>query len=467
MLNQDFEEDGFWWFPDNPDKKYAGEFKYEVEDSMILSIIELGTSLNIQESGNVISAIYGITTSGKLITLIDCFDNGSSWSSSGITKRKLSPRIAYIGSHIPIDDQLFRASYFNLNLAAKWLRNSGINIKNKESYREVEIDYREPDAIKVLIGDEFDLVIKRHLSNIPFKWFDMEDLKLEERVSFQIRPFKPMTLDYFIDKIYLLRDLLTIVCDRVCSINDISLECNFIDERSPGKKIHATTELLMDQHKYHSNLKKIDSRDFILVYSDVKDIFPIMLNKWFQIADKIRIVKDLYIAALYSPSKYIETEFLSLVQAIEVYHRRFLGGEYLSTEDFELKLKGPLTAAIDPTLPKNFKDAVKKRLEYFNEFSLSKRLKEIVKKFEPLIIQFFSNPVLIVRHIVEARNFLTHYSKSYKDDDFFNEVLIDRDFLKLLLDICFLNELGLDIDKISKLITKNNRYNRRIRFIAR
>lgn len=465
MLKENFCEDGYWWFPPNPDQKYPGVLKYVVDYGISLEISEIDAHLpTIRQSDNV-PVIYGVTSSGRLATLINSFDNGSSWSSSGISKRKLSPAVAFVGNHIPIDGQVFRACYFHLSHANKWLRNSGIEIVHKDAFSGLDIQYRKPPKIESWVGDKFKLGIIRNLASIPIGLFDLEEIQIKENVWFEIRPPNPMPLDFFLENVAILRDLLTIACDAVCETTAMDLECNLVGGLLNDTEKYPTVKLLANQPTYKSRNEPVDSREFLFIYPDVKDNFESVINKWYEAQDKLRVVKDLYISSLYSPFNYIETKFLSLSQACEVFHRRFFSGQYLLCNDFEERVQKPLVAAIPAGLDASYKDSLKTRIAYFNEYSLSKRMKDITKEYGTVLAVCFGDTKVISANIVSARNHLTHYTELTQDANFFNDIMKYTDYLKFVLDIAFLKVLGLSEGKILELVERNHAYVNRLKYI--
>ena len=75
--------------------------------------------------------------------------------------------------------------------------------------------------------------------------------------------------------------------------------------------------------------------DMLFTFKDISDRFEILLKNWFEKADTLGPVYDLYFGTLYNPRMYLQHQFLSLIQAIEVYHRRKFEGKYLSDDDYE------------------------------------------------------------------------------------------------------------------------------------
>ena len=154
---------------------------------------------------------------------------------------------------------------------------------------------------------------------------------------------------------------------------------------------------------------------------------------------------------------YLQHEFLSIIQAIESYHRRIHNGKYLSDIDYE-KIYDTLVEAISKEVDKDLKESLKQKLKYHNEFSLRKRLKEILKKCGVVVNLSNQYPTEFVEDVVNTRNFLTHYDKSIEfkvksGADLYQ--LVQK--LKFILEICFLIELEIPKERIRSLASRNQR----------
>jgi len=57
-------------------------------------------------------------------------------------------------------------------------------------------------------------------------------------------------------------------------------------------------------------------------YEEISDWTELILTKWFETSDKLAPIHELYFGSLYNSNMYLYHSFLSLVQAIESYHRR-------------------------------------------------------------------------------------------------------------------------------------------------
>ena len=93
-------------------------------------------------------------------------------------------------------------------------------------------------------------------------------------------------------------------------------------------------------------------------------------RNWFAKADWLDPVCALYFGTLYNPSRYLDLNFLSLVHAIEAYHRRGSDETDKPAGEHEARLKEILDAA-----PAAYRDWLGEKLRYSNELSLRRRLK--------------------------------------------------------------------------------------------
>jgi hypothetical protein len=163
---------------------------------------------------------------------------------------------------------------------------------------------------------------------------------------------------------------------------------------------------------------------------------------------------------------YVEHRFLSMVQAVESYHRQAIGGEYLTPEAYK-PVYSALVAAIPPTENSAFIAALKNRLRYHYQLALRKRLEDLVDLYGALASPVLPGPTTFVTRVVDTRNYLTHYDQDLRSraatglGHQFN--LIQR--LRVLLEVCFLCELGLPQEAVKKMIVKSWAYQYVLRMV--
>jgi hypothetical protein len=189
-------------------------------------------------------------------------------------------------------------------------------------------------------------------------------------------------------------------------------------------------------------------------YNDISDNFESYLKKWFENANSLKPMYDLYFGTIHSSNMYVDHKFLSLMQALETYHRRILGGNELSENDHSRRISEILTA-----IPEQYRQWLEEKLKYSNELSLRKRMKELISKYSDVMSLYISNLTNFKNKIVDTRNYMTHYDLSLKD-----KASNDTDLWKLakkleiLVEVCLLSEIGFTNTQIKNLFQRTQRY---------
>jgi len=152
-------------------------------------------------------------------------------------------------------------------------------------------------------------------------------------------------------------------------------------------------------------------------------------------------------------------------------------GKYEPNDEYGKSTYEILKEAVKPIIPdiKGFRDSVIKRLQYANEYSLSKRLRELTRTVKGLIDSYMPNDKTsgdntikdkdivdsfgftrsgksignFAQITVNTRNHLTHYDPESESDEKFvfaqekSEILKMTHRLAFILEICLLKEIGL------------------------
>lgn len=208
---------------------------------------------------------------------------------------------------------------------------------------------------------------------------------------------------------------------------------------------------------------KLDPNNILINYFEIAEDFFNILATWFEIFEKFKSFFYLYFVNMDS-NFTAELLFISYTQAIESYIRKSnYDNFYMDKDEYEWIYKD-LEAFINRNqyLSKSHKDSLKSRVKYGNEHSLRKRLKDLVESLDEFLLIDYLNDKYeqnFVNIVIENRNYYTHYDK--KDDlvkSGIKLVLLTLD-LRLLLELCILNEIGISKELIDK---KLKRYFRKI-----
>jgi len=493
---KEFEYKGDWFLPGRDDRKIKGVLKYSMSKGILLELE--GTFKTLQEivakagvpvingetsesllpssekadSLSLYPIILGLTKDGTLVTLYQCREIKLT-----ISKNKLvsftpldildsanscfSAEVAIIGCHFEKkDDIVFDSMSFEYPDVIKWLQVRPFSVKR-------EPDKERQEITKVYVTYHEDIHVETDDCKISFehKIQDNSDkvsyYNLESKTAIRITPNQSTHIEEFISYYEKnIESFLTLAFGKPVQSSVVEGR-NESEKRetSTGKPVYNDALIVINHRNISEASAPFDYSKVLFTYSDIKDNINEYLNNWFKKSKELKPVYDLYFAIPYNPRMYIEHKFLTLVQALEGYHRIVYGGKYVDDKEFE-EIKVALVEAIPENLERDFKDSLKDKIKYLHEFSLQRRLKEIMRQHEKIV-----NPLIgmkikdFAQRVKEIRNRLTHPDnageREFRDPKklYF---LIEK--LTVILKTCLLHEMGFPAEKIEELWSRNMRY---------
>lgn len=204
--------------------------------------------------------------------------------------------------------------------------------------------------------------------------------------------------------------------------------------------------------------RKVHPAEMLFTLGDIDGDFGRFLNNWFGKAERLGSVYDLYFATAYGCAAYMDDRFLSLVQAVEAYHRRALGTTELPEEEHEKRPEEVLSAA-----PDAHKDWLRGKLAYSNEPGLRKRLAEILcgdpEVMKPIFEVSSKKRDGFMYKDVETRNYLTHYDQGKKGTAATGRELHElTERLKSVLEACLVQEVGFEGERLKEVLSRKRRF---------
>lgn len=191
--------------------------------------------------------------------------------------------------------------------------------------------------------------------------------------------------------------------------------------------------------------------EFLFSLPEIAGMEEDCMRNWFTKAAWLDPVCALYFGALYNPSKYLDVNFLVLVQALEAYHRRACNDTDLPLADHQARMEEIIEAS-----PPAHRDWLEQKLAYSNELSLRRRLKSLFAQFSYLLDDLIPDPKTAVSAICDNRNYLTHYNPALKGRAATGaRLLFMVEVLKLIIQASFLHELALPDAKIREFIARS------------
>jgi ApeA N-terminal domain 1 len=461
---------GLWWSPSNPSDKVQGKLVTHSNNEAIL--ILQNTTISIRET-TYHPIMLGLSNTGEKITLID----------SRLSRPENPLSFVFFQTSFVIGAHFQSKEEIRFKTLEIWY--SYLDVWIKESNLDVQIT-TEIDGYKVTIAQV--LPNEKQTPDEAGQNFFMPPKPLVTFSSLE----NERNLEDFWRFAYQFQTLVSLAMGS----SVYPMEVKGVTENGITVSIH----YLLPKWMMETQVGIWDRMLFPL--SMVEEKLGEYLSNWFKKSELLRPVYELFFSTLYNPHLYLEGQFLNYVQALEAYHRRCgrFGGKYQSDEDYKT-LYEKFVAIIPQELSDDFKTSLKKgKLKYANEYSLRKRLKDLIMEIlgegniplTPFIIEldetqsqdtpvdFLEKGVIdmspfrffkpkpnyktdkgklnqFIEEVCDYRNYLAHSSEELETKKVGGYQLIDiTEQLKIVLEVCLLREIGFDSDSIYKIINRQS-----------
>ncbi len=463
-LMKPFEEAGSWWLPSREDRAVAGRLRFSHGSAGIR--LELIGSLQGDDwkayPASRYPSVLGRTVSGKEVTLCQCVcvitnATGPPGEENVTVVEEVEARQLLFGAHFPEGNAAtFREVELDFEHLGEWAAVEGsfgrphrvdqTDEGDSDGFR-TGIQFRVPPALEVEVP----------AATIRISYGMREELGLHDyvarrmvRVSFRLT--EAATSDEIRDRFLRpLQYFLTFACDAPCHVLAMRFTNELLGRRYGDHWVPTWIEAV------HSNWPEATgepqrSFEMLLPLSAVRDRLRPILQRWFQDWNDLRNAFDLLFTDILGPRLYLETHFLLLAQAAEVYHRRRFPGGVLSKEEHRQRKAAIFGAVEDEGLA----GWLKEKLAYSNEPTMRQRMERVFDHAGP-------QAQSLVRHdfakvVADTRNYLTHYDARLKDKAAKGESLYWLSIeVFTLLQLCLLQDLGVEEMEAWRLLRQTHR----------
>jgi hypothetical protein len=446
--------EGYWWTPEYSERKVPGTLKFGQETgiqlNLLTSIREDNSQLGSSEEVVQFDKILGKTTGGEDITIVDCMRSNASLSFGGTLTETYEGISLLVGQRFTGDIE-FSGLKIKSELINAWAERSATTIDStlfdKESSEPVQAEAGDVTEIKAEIPES----ITAQLDGINVEIVNEISTNINRRgggtitdeTIFKITSNEAISLDDLTNYSKNIEDFVSLALGKECLVEE--LVGIGTDERPDTEILYVIQGSKKDTqiHPYKTN--------FIL--PDVVDGFEEVMENWFNLVDEFSQPINLYFSTRYNDRMYVNNEFFSLIQSIEVYHRLSdqFDGSYLTEEEYE-KYKSELEGTIKAEFDEGFSSHLKNgTFEYANEYSLAKRITNLIRDIDHILEDLPWNYENQVRAMVDARNDLTHKGDAGVSTGQLHEFTL---ILRSLFEALILLDIGIDQDQIRERLGK-------------
>lgn len=452
-----FDEKGYWWLPSDPDDQIAGILSFDHSNGIRLELF--GT---FHPFANRIvpdlPIVHGVTI-GRKATLYNSVYSGRGFGSPGFEHSTLRATHILFGHLFENPDEI-RFSSFSVKyqFLEEW---AGLKVfsteRDSDPRSEIRrVIYARPKSREIRVKG-----IKIELDSEFTPGGDaIREVRLAHSNLVRMTFGQPISLDEFLSgPNFLLENLFTLAIGRPTpAVGIVARSEALFESDSNGENFPLSVEILYPNPVIPQLPRRVYHRDMLFSLKDIDTDFELVLNKWFEKEQMLRPVYNLYFSMMNMSPTYLETMFLTMTRALETYHRRVFGGHYVENGDYEA-IQERLVKAIPERVRGGFREALTQKIHYFNEFSLRKRLEEILQAYRPVCGSFIRDEGKFIEETIYTRNFLTHFepqieAKSLSGTDLYWLA----QGLKCLLEVCLLVELGFATDKVCEIVKRTERF---------
>jgi hypothetical protein len=448
-LTESFDILGDWFLPDNPERKIAGRLYYtpqSIELHLNEAFQPLFGEIQGSDKPQIYSVINGITTKGEAITLLNAYRTRitMNFGSGGLRQPEvLTTSWLFIGANFNGDITLNNVS-FRVPALQFWRSLPTIDqVLEKENIT---------DNIK---STSFNILgIEKEITPVPsidstIEWAISRSSTTDFYTSLSvavfswviIKPSLPQPIEWFIEQYQKLSTLLAFLAGSPMS-------CDCIEASLPNDLRDISVLVTMRDNRICSYKNQ---SNFFMTRRDLGIDLNKVIDRWFAIYPKIQNPSQLALSVISSEKLWLYIMFLSLIQALEGFHRALYKGNYMEENCYE-KVKAVLIESIPTKLESSLRDSLCSRLRYGNQVSLMKRLNELVQELSlPIRKTILGENGNIPRSWIDTRNYYTHWDEELKNISLDNEnIYFSTIRMQNLLQVLYLNLAGIPQEVILK-----------------
>lgn len=321
-----FEADGFWFLPDNPDHRVSGMIRYTHADGVRIELNGLLED-DLPKHFGAMSAqtyplVYGIVNSGpfgRSYTLQRCFQTGMSLSMPGYATERLFATVAFAGAcHLESKDFTFTELRFRVADLVRWYFPASINYKwldSDSTERGVDISYRSSRSIVVTSGD-IRLVFSPTYSLSPSP---IDGVVLRPDVIVEAQLSSPRDLSgLWRDVIQPLTAFLTLAVGRPAHLASLTVSNPAIEEVARQNK---WVNVLQQTGAADTDASPVHSALMLLPAARLGERLSEVIANWYSFYSRHWWFCAPYFSHEFREAPYINTRFWELLQCLIAFYR--------------------------------------------------------------------------------------------------------------------------------------------------
>jgi hypothetical protein len=447
-------ERGSWWLPEAPDNRLDGTLTYTPAAGLKLDLV--GSLLALDEAPKAWQGfhVWGTTVSGKAITLFNAHQSTLQTHFPGSPTSTVEAARGIIGGHYRSQkDVAIHTLDAEFDYLTAWAGQTSISESYDPQNYSSHITVTPPASVS--LGTHNEITVE--LVPLVIHNRSRHELTLQERCDLRLRSDRPRSFAEFESILSSFRILLTFASSEAARINRLVGRTEDKVAEVQGQPLWHEVEIVRHAN---SRLPKSDVRPETMLFT-LRDLEPApekTFERFLEVEGRLKAVFELFF-----PTYFFELPppqlFLNLVHAVDAFHQTVIGGQYETDEEYEHGLKKRLQKTISSECRIDFRQSLETKLKFLHHYSLRKRLRDIVTKFEALLVPYIGEIREFPDSVTEARNRLVHASVHRPAPDYVDLWKLAQQ-LGLILEVALLSEIGFDEPRVQTIIARSQRAQR-------
>lgn len=342
-ISEPIEEAGFFWLPDNPERRVPGVLRVSQWGAVTLETMSLSPPVvRCRSFGDPglggypknFKRIVGITKIGA-VTLDDCSERSHNTRlGGGLSTSVLDANWLFVGVGYGRDTEVtFSELRFSIRGLDEWLRISGIEVTHHES-RNISLRFALPEAIKLKLSDEIRLEFNFD-GQLP-TGFNIKEARVAQRayISLTSRTEKP--LDDFLPLAQIIRDLFSFALAKTTHIDSLTGYSDEIKQHGKSASWRVPVRIHFRNLPFANAFSENGWHDMLFVFPDIQQEVESVFAKWIEAYNSHEAVFRRYFLLGLDTTMDLERRFCVLVEGMAAIHKR-ISGQKRSNLRFSIK----------------------------------------------------------------------------------------------------------------------------------
>ena len=447
---------GRWWAQGDNQPPHFGVLAFEPEERLTLRVRIprdpnrglLASLLDLDDPALAVQpVIHGEDQSGRPVTLFGCSCDSRS-STAKCRTIEIASLAALINSKCSSwADECFRAVEVEYSLLHNWIDQRFIPAREspdgKGSFllpRDILIDLLPGTRLQITTGFPSKTLISK------------PGLQFNPRVLFHFPA--PLNIENVLSEYTgVFQNLLCLLTGRTVFYDRISLyESDPFEGERPtpppsADLLRCCSGVMTAERELHGSM-------MLSNYAELAGHLPGIVQKWFELHESLESVVGLFMLVRSQRVRTMQTRFLLLAQALEVYHAH--SAQFTSTEMSRAEHKERVRNLVG-CVPEEDRAWLKEKLAYSNQKTLAVRIADVLAAHRQEASHLTTGIPDFAEKVKNTRNYYTHYGQEALRQRKVarGRALVQISFaLEGLIGACLLKEIGLQGKPLERLLSR-------------